>query len=374
VANFGAGTLPTTVSLNGTVNNGSFTTSTLYNHNYPFTQGFNFIGNPYPSPIDWNAASGWTRVNTDNAIYYFNTGDSSEYVGKYSSYINGISSDGIANNVIPAMQGFFIHVSNGSFPVAGTITFSNPTRSNNLNPVFHAPIQEESVPLLRFTAGFESNPGNEDPMVIYFDNTASWKFDKNFDAIKLMNTDWLVPNLYAVSTDALNLSIYGLPPFSDTINIVPVGLETEKSGWVTFHVRDLENFPSNLNVYLADSKSVVIQNLLRNNEVKVNLDAGQYNGRFSLIFSLKDLQYNPGSNENFYAYSFEETLYIYTRLDPGEKGILTVYNMLGQPVYNSQLFINGFQQIPMDLKPGVYVVSLSSSKGNYIRKVFFNEK
>ncbi len=108
--------------------------------------------------------------------------------------------------------------------------------------------------------------------------------------------------------------------------------------------------------------------------MSLNLDAGVYKNRFSLIFSLKDLQYNPRANENFYAYSFEETLYIFMRLDPGEKGSLLVYNMLGQPVYHSDLFINGFQQVPMDLQPGIYVISLSSSKGTYLTKVFIDRK
>jgi len=74
----------------------------------------------------------------------------------------------------------------------------------------------------------------------------------------------------------------------------------------------------------------------------------------------------------FYAYSFEGTLYVYTRLEPGEKGTLSLYNILGQPVYHKDLFINGFQQIKTDLKPGIYVISLSSSKGIYLKKVFIS--
>ncbi len=371
-ANLGTSILPVTISLNGIVNNGPQSTTTLYNHNYPFTQGFNLVGNPYPSPIDWNASSGWNRSNIDNAIYYFNTSDSSQYVGTYSSYINGVSSDGIANNIIPAMQGFFIHVSNGTYPVSGSLTFSNQTRINNLNPFYHSPVQEENVPLMRFTAGFESNPGSEDPMVIYFNDAASWNFEKDYDALKLMNTDWLIPDFYAISSDTMKMSIYSLPPLVDSINVVPVGLEIEKNGWISLRMRDTENIPTNLHVYFADSKTVMIQSLSQNNDVRIKLDAGLYKNRFSLIFSLKDLQYNPGTNLNFYAYGFEETLYIYMHFDPGEKGSLVVYNMLGQPVCHSDLLVNGFQQVPVDLKPGIYVICLSSSKGTYTKKVFIN--
>jgi autotransporter-associated beta strand protein len=368
-ANLGTSKLPVTISLSGVVSNGSLPV-TLFNHNYPFTTGFNLVGNPYPSPIDWDASSGWIRTNTDNAVYYFNAGDSSEYTGKYSSYINGISSDGIAGSIIPSLQGFFVHVSNGAYPVSGSLTFTNSARVNNLNPLFHKPEGGASIPLLRFTAGYENSGGNRDPMVVYFNESASSDFDKNFDALKLMNTDFQIPNLYSFSSDAFKLSIKALPSMVDSITVLPIGLETEKDGWVSFHVSDLENFPSNLRIYFSDNKTGICQNLDLDRTARINLKAGQYNDRLSLIFSLKDLQYNPSANENFYAYSFREILYIYCKLEPAEKGRLMIYNMMGQMVYSSYLFVNGYQQITTDLQTGLYVLSLTSSKGTYLRKVF----
>jgi hypothetical protein len=371
-ANFGPVSASKTADMTGVVNNGSFPPLSLMNHNRTHTQGFNLVGNPYPSPIDWDASSGWTRLNIDNAIYYFNAGVTSEYTGSYSSYINGVST-GIASNIIPAMQSFFVHVSDGSYsyPQTGALTFTNPVRINDLNPVFHK-VTSEEIPLLRFTAGFEDSPGNEDPMVIYFNDAASWKFDKEYDALKLMNTDWQVPNIYSVSSDASKLSVNALPTLVDSINVIPVGLKTEKDGWISFHAREIKNFPANLYIYFSDSRSGMCQNLLLNKDVRINLKTGLYEDRFSLIFSLKDFQYKPGANENFYAYSFEGTLYVYMKLEPGEKGTLSLYNILGQPVYHSDLFINGFQQIKTDLKPGIYVISLSSPKGIYLKKVFIS--
>ena len=67
-ANFGSAAVAETVAVVGVVNNGSMSI-TLYNHNQPYTLGFNLVGNPYPSPINWNAASGWTKTNIDNALY-----------------------------------------------------------------------------------------------------------------------------------------------------------------------------------------------------------------------------------------------------------------------------------------------------------------
>src|SRR5690606_23260970 len=52
--NFGSSNDSKLVELTGKVNNGTYTT-VLENNNREFTKGFHLIGNPYPSPIDWNS-------------------------------------------------------------------------------------------------------------------------------------------------------------------------------------------------------------------------------------------------------------------------------------------------------------------------------
>ena len=36
--------------------------------------GWNLVGNPFPSTIDWNAASGWTKTNVETSIYITDNG------------------------------------------------------------------------------------------------------------------------------------------------------------------------------------------------------------------------------------------------------------------------------------------------------------
>ncbi len=203
--NFGSVSDPNTVDQTGVANNGTVSI-TLYNHNNTYTQGFNLVGNPYPSPIDWDAVSGWTKTNIDNALYFFKPSSSDQYSGTYSTYINGISSDGTVDNIISSMQGFLIHVSDGSYPVTGTLTSTNSVRIANLTHSFAKSKGISSVPVLRITAGFSDDPGSSDPLVIYFDNKASDNFNNRLDALKLLNTDLSVANLYAVNPDGSKLS------------------------------------------------------------------------------------------------------------------------------------------------------------------------
>src|SRR5690606_34243021 len=154
--NFGNSFAPKTVELTGVVNNGNIS-KTLYNHDGFYTQGFNLVGNPYPSPIDWNATRGWTRTNIDDAIYFFTAGEDNRYTGTYSSYVaGGPSSDGKSSSVIPSMQGFFVHVSEsstGSYPVTGTLGMTNQVRINNFSQEFLKAPETEAFSLIRITAG-----------------------------------------------------------------------------------------------------------------------------------------------------------------------------------------------------------------------------
>ena len=283
-ANFGSAAIAETVNVAGVVNNGSLSI-TLYNHNQPYTLGFNLVGNPYPSPINWNAASGWTKTNIDNALYYFRAGITDQYTGTYSTYINGVSSDGLATNVIPSMQGFFVHVSNGTFPVTGTLAVTNNIRTNDLTHAFLKSVTSDSLPLLRIAAGFADDGTPSDPTVIYFDSSATQFFDKNFDALKLMNTDIHVPNLYTITPDSNRLSINAMPFSTDSIKRIQIGLKTAIDGWVTFTTSDLKYIPAGEFMYLADNVAGIYQTLKLNSPYRVFLKAGQYETRFSLVFS-----------------------------------------------------------------------------------------
>jgi fibronectin-binding autotransporter adhesin len=372
--NFGPAAAPVTVAITGVVNNGTLLPVTMFNRNHPFTLGFNLIGNPYPSPIDWDSPTGWIRSSVDDALYYFDAGTTDQYTGTYSTYINGISSDGYANNIIPAMQGFFMHVSDGSYPVAGTLIFTNDVRVNNLSPYFHKKVQAETRPLLRLAARYGDGRPDGDPVVIYFDNDATPSFDKDRDALKLMNTDLLVPNLYAVVADTQNMSVCGLPYPVDSITTVPLGLSIKKKGYVVFSTRDLLNMPSNLYVYLFDNKTGVHENLVLHPEYRVYLEAGDYFNRFAVVFSNKDLRIQPGKDESYYVYSSRNRLYIYLNLPSGVIGNLKVINMVGQQVLEQPMQGNGYHEIDLNVCTGIYVVTLTSINGIYTRKVYINNQ
>ncbi len=355
--NFGAVAIPKTVDVMGEVNNGSFSV-TLSNHDSTFTKGFNLVGNPYPSPVDWDAA-GWTKINIDTAVYYFNASATDEYGGTYSSYIKGISSDGFATNIIPSMQGFFVHVSDGTFPVTGTLGVSNSVRINDLTHPFLKSANSDDRFLIRATATFTDDTASADPAVIYFDDGAQQSFDGGFDALKLMNTDMLVTNFYSVLTGDKKLSVNALPTeLFDTTLTVPLGLMIYRDGEVIFKIKDLENRPGELNIYFRDAATGSDINMLTAQDYRVVLNAGDYNNRFSLAFlkNATGIGDHPASDGIFSAYESSGKIKATVNTISGGEGVITIYDMTGRPLYIKKVYETGYYEFDPGVRQGIYII------------------
>jgi hypothetical protein len=242
--NFGANTDEKLVEISGEVNNGNFSRN-LENNKGEYTKGFHLIGNPYPSPIDWDAIDGWQKTNIEDGIYFFTAGET-QYTGTYTSYVNGVSStNGNSSNIIPSMQGFFVKVTDpaeGASKVTGSLSISNKARVTDFDQQFLKTREREEKPLLRLTAAYET-AAKKDAMVLYFSANAGKDFNKEMDAHKIMNTDASVPNFYILSKDKINLSIKALAfPESGSQEKIPLGIKAGKAGKMQISLADLQKF------------------------------------------------------------------------------------------------------------------------------------
>ena len=356
--NFGEVTDPKTIDITGIVNDGSYSV-TLYNHNNQFTTGFNLVGNPFPSPIDWNGP-GWTKTNIDDAIYFFRASTTDQYGGTYTSYVNGTSSDGFASNIIPSMQGFFVHVSDLTYPVTGTLGVSNSSRINNMTSPF---LKSASVNnyrfLVRVTASFTDDQTSTDPLVIYFDNNAEKEFDGAYDALKLLNTDMMVTNFYSVLTSQQKLSINALPEQPDTAIYVPLGLTIYRDGEVSIRIRDVENLPVGESVFLHDAVTGANVDMLRNNDYKVTLTQGEYDGRFFLAFfkSTTGINRTEEPGDVFSAYLSGSIVKATVGFVDGNEGVIAVYDVAGKQGYSMKVYEPGQYELKIEPGQGIYIVS-----------------
>src|SRR5690606_15105845 len=102
------------------------------------------------------------------------------------------------------------------------------------NPSWHRTTGAGEHSLLRIDAGFATDGFRSDPAVLYLDDNATGEFNNMTDALKLDNTDMNQPSLYSMSSDMKRLSIQAVKYYGDSINIIPLGLQTERDGKITF--------------------------------------------------------------------------------------------------------------------------------------------
>lgn len=366
-ANSGNSSAPKTLVLSGTVNNGSIAVVNVFNHNKTYTQGFNLMSNPYPSPIDWDAAQGWTRSNIDNAVYYFDAGTTDQYGGTYSTYINGVSSNGVAGRYIASMQGFFVHVTDGSYPVQGSFGMDNRVRVAQLSPAFHKNSNRDQKPLIRISAQMETENNNKDYLVVYFDKAATTAFEPELDAIKLNNTDAGVPNIGIISSDGRVLSVAAWPETSEELEI-PVSVKTEKAGQLVFRLQDIENMWPGIKPYFKDKVNGLVQNLLMIPEYRVFLQKGETNHRFSLVLSEKEISSDVFDSRMADALVENNQIFVNVRFRDEQLNV-TLFSLTGQAIFSSNLNGAGIHRLCQAPPPGVYLLQFSTGMGTVSKKI-----
>lgn len=370
--NFGAENAAKTVEISGEVNNGPLSIN-LKNNGGKYTQGFHLIGNPYPSPIDWNSQAGWTKANIDNAIYFFTASNSDQYSGTYSSYVNGISSeDGKSSNIIPSMQGFFVHVSDpvsGIFPISATLGINNQARLNNFSQEFMKSRKSKKVeiPLFSLSAGFKNE--KNDASVFYFPSFASTSFEKEKDALKIMNTEVSVPNLYSLSPKADKLSINALPvPNANTKIHIPLGINSQKEGWMDLNLKKIQNI--GFYIYLIDNERKKFQDLSQDSDYSFYSTAGENNSRFELLLTYSKMA-NPEEifPEVFSINTIDKNIGIKMNLEEGKSGLLQLANLSGQILEQLQVKEKEVHEFKGIKSSGIYLVSLHYEKGVFTKKI-----
>jgi hypothetical protein len=269
------------------------------------------------------------------------------------------------------MQGFFVHVATGAFPVTGTLGLDNSVRISNLTHSFIKSDPEESKPLLRLTAHFSDDMASTDPSVIYFDDNAETAFDNKFDALKLMNTDINVPNLYAVGSDGSKLSIDALSSSLLTGCTIPLGIKTYRAGNVVFKVSFISSLLPVISLYLADLTTGINQDMLSGNDYSVPLASGEYPGRFFLYLNSSPTNItDPGCNElNFKAYYSEGMVRADIDLPEGDEGMVIITNLTGNPLFNVSIFDSGHYEFGPKMKPGLYIITFSTGNHRISRKI-----
>ncbi len=314
--------------------------------------GYNFVGNPFTSAINWDTASGWTKTNLNDAIYVYNNNGSSS---NWATYINGQGTNG-GSKYIAMNQGFFVEVADGggSYPEYGTLKLTRDVAVHNPVPFYKSGSRTEDK-VIRLQV--EDN-GMSDETVIRVAEDATSDFDGQLDAHKMMSFGSNNPFIF--STDNNKMSINSVPPGTESILLDAIGGE---SHFLTISVTEGENDFEHL--FLTDLKEDITIDLKEENYSFIY--TSNFINRFVLHFVVTGIDNGITDNEQpFYIYASNHTITVIN--NSLTQADIAVFNLLGQKITEGKMV--GDSKVFKVNNTGYYLVKVYNTNRQTVKKVW----
>lgn len=346
-------------TFSGQLNTTDVTMSLSYNVDDAL-HGFNLLGNPFSSGLNWDAIinnlSPAYPANTSKSLYF--TRDNAQ-----CSYVGGVGIPSDVTGIMPPMQGFFVK----TFSAGNSITIPASARvQGNIHSRYKG---VDVIPLVRLSLAEDTL---HDETVVRFDATAKSGFDYDFDAPKMFLSPDLV-SIYSIS-EGLNYAIKGLP-FPDSLLEVPIVVNLLAAGNTTITATQLQGLDK-YDVTLTDKTTGFIANLKTTPVLTFTGTAGTTATRFVLkVATITTGIENPVVSKNiFKIYDANSMINIQTISDAweGKKGSVRVLDLTGRTVddlKNSEFSKNSLIRIGSPGLKGIYFVEIKSGVLRYVGKV-----
>ncbi|MDD4992201.1 MAG: T9SS type A sorting domain-containing protein [Paludibacter sp.] len=362
-----------TITFSGTLNTGNLSVG-LTRTAGQTKEGFNLVGNPYPSFVNGRTAINsnpnldktiWYRTkNIGNTAYFFDTYNTTSEIGTNNNGYRDVT------GTIPPMQAVWVRVSAGQ--TSTTLNFDNSLRSHKndtINPLKVRSTVNANQQILRLQV---SNGTNSDEAVIYFNSNASDGYDV-YDSPKMTNVNAAIPEIYTVA-GVEKLAINGLNCVTPNEE-VPLGFTTGQSNMFTIKATQFSNFDAATKVYLRDNLLNTEQELNDVTAYDFTSDVASTNTRFRLIF--KSIGLTTGLNNA----DIDQVALIYKNVnnqisitckgDISSDAIVSVYNVVGQKLQTKQIMSTS-TVIGSGFASGVYVVTVNNGGKSITQKVALN--
>lgn len=308
-------------------------------------EGWNFIGNPYPSAIDLgapgNVLPGYTWTNLDYTVYLWNGAQYATYNPNSGYSVNS------ATRYIPSMQAFFVKAND--FNPAVTIPNSARVHSTQSNYKLSDDIQ--SIRLMVNGSGYS------DETLILTHDDATTAFDSDFDAYKLMGLE-SAPQLYTLSNDLI-LSINVVDKILDE-DVFDIGFKAGVSGVYSISATEIENFGNYEVVLLEDKLTNTWSDLNQNPVYQFSSEVDDDPDRFRLHF-MNSLGVESNLDQQLNIYSYEDNIYIHSPASINS-GIV-IYDMMGQSIMELE-----------SLNQGNNLIKIANGTGYYLVKVLWDNQ
>jgi hypothetical protein len=343
-----------TAKFKGFLNTGDKSPTVSYNAGPSGGDGWNLLGNPYPSPLEWN--NNWTKSSIDATVYVF---DGTQYL-TWNYNLGGFGTMG--NGYIPSTQGFWVKA-NATGP---SITIPNSERLH-VSQAFYKDVELFSNLMTINVAG----NGYTDNALVGFYSGATDKFDSDFDAYKLAGIP-AAPQLYTILEDEMvSVNILGTLAGSKQ---VPLNLEVGANTSYVMTFNNVSTFDPDISIYLEDKAlsagSAKMINLRTTSTYTVKADSTDDPSRFVLHFGKIDNDENlstDGGGSGIQIYAYQSTVYV--KYPSDARGEAVIYTLMGQELTRRQLEANTINTINLTCERGYYLVRVISGNEVLSQKV-----
>jgi hypothetical protein len=346
-----------------------------YNCNLNLT-GWNLLANPYPCPIDWNAAAGWTKpADMNNAFYTWNSlsGGYRAYNGTLAVDLGVTVNSGALPNIIPSSQAFFVRLMSGS---SASLVVKEAAKVTNASGTFlrtatadasmiHMRLKKNGVSDYHFDA------------MVRFEEGSSEEFDIHKDMDLLPGPAFE----FGFPAGGSNMVLNSQSVLTEETRIVPLSVDLKgQSGSYAFEIL-AQNLPVGATAFIRDNLLGEIAEIHPGSIVEfLSYDeASAYSGRFELLINPVTFTGNtvsPGSeiirifpNPTQHGQGTLLTLQGFS----GREAAVRVADMAGRTVLNQKFTLQNENHVfPINcsgLAAGMYTIQVCSENRKITRKL-----
>ncbi len=362
-----------TIDFIGSLNSGNIVRNLSYTNTGAGTSdGFNLVGNPYASPINFDTA-GITKVNIENKFWTYNP--NTTLYGSYNA-ASGESINGMSK-YISSGQAFFVR----STSVGASLTFTENCKSINLGSNYFrnnsSTNSQSKYPSLKIS--LTNNYGEIDETILIHDNQGTKKGNDETDMFKFFNDEL---NVYFIADDNTRLAMHAIPfnGANDTSKLAVWSFDTTSVSVAKHSLRfeRMESIKPAINLYLRDKFINKMIDLRQESfyEFEISNNSNSYgNNRFEIILSTELL--TNVSNESkrkimVYPNPFSNEIHIIANTSWIGKEIEYMLLDLSGKMITNQKSITNSEQINIEtteLTSGTYILKIISDEAVITEKI-----
>ncbi len=366
-------TVPDDVTIDyvGALNTGTVVRNLSYTNTSSGTNdGFNLVGNPYASPINFDTA-GLTKVNIENKFWTYNpvTTLYGSYNGANGESINGMS------KYISSGQAFFVRATAAN----PSITFTENIKCINAGNNYFRGTSNNVGKFPTFKITLTNSYSETDECLFIHDNTGTEAGTDETDMFKFFNDEL---NVYFIAEDNTRLSMNAKPikPGIDTMRLAVFSFDSSSVSVAKHQLSfsRIEEIKPSIHMYLRDKYMNTLTDIRQQNmyDFQITNDANSYgNNRFEMLISdqlLTSVESTKNVTIKVYPNPFRNILNIQIPTNNAQESIITysVFDLMGRQVLENELkVINGNAVVETDsLEAGTYILRINN-KG-----IILNEK